>query len=286
MELRDYLARIGYSGEVMPTVTVLRNLHRQHMYAVPFENLDIALHREIVLDTERIHDKLVRDRRGGFCYEQNTLFAWALRTIGFRVEMLSGGVARPDGSYSPDFDHMCLLVRLPDSHEPERKEDDSDDDNSWLADVGFGDSFVEPLPFVLDDIHEERGWEYQIKREGERNVLRRRRSAVDRDNDGRDDGERNNHWKPQYQFTLTPRQLPDYKPMCIFHQTSPLSHFTQNRICSRATPTGRVTLTGSSIIVTQNGTRNETPVGSPAEFERLLKQQFGIALTGFSAAIT
>ena len=282
MQLPEYLARIGYSGEVTPTVAALRNLHRRHMFSVPFENLDIPLHREIVLDLEHIYDKIVRHHRGGFCYEQNAIFAWALRVIGFQADMLSAGVARPDGSYSPDFDHMCLLVRVPESGKSGREPEEGD--ASWLADVGFGDSFVEPIPFLLDHIHRERGWEYQITRDGDGYLLRRR-STVSNSEANRAKAD----WKHQYRFTLPPRQLSDYSQMCNYHQTSPLSHFTQNRICSRATPDGRVTLSGTAggttLIVTENGTRTDTPVESPADFERLLKQHFGIQLTGFSAGV-
>jgi N-hydroxyarylamine O-acetyltransferase len=254
MELREYLDRIGYSGPVEPTFELLRDLHRQHLYAIPFENLDIALKQEITLDLERVYEKIVQRGRGGFCYEHNGLFAWALRKIGFDVDILSARVARADGGYGRDFDHMLLLVRI--------------DGEPWVADVGFGDSFIEPLRFVVEETQEDRGLDYQIVREADGYLLRRREAT---------------EWKKQFLFTTEPRHMHEFTPMCVWQQTSPESAFTHKRVCSRATPAGRVTLTDTTLIVTEDGKRTETPVESVEEFERLLRQHFRIELTGLSA---
>ena len=221
------------------------------MLAVPFENLDIPLKCEIRLDLERIFEKIVTSRRGGFCYEQNGLFAWALREIGFDLDMLSARVARVDGSYGEEFDHMLLLVRV---------------EGEWLADVGFGDNFLEPLRLDTTSVQLDRGLEYQLVREGSGYLLLRREEGK---------------WERKYLFTLQPRRYPEYAGMCTYHQTSRLSSFTRKRVCSLATPSGRITLTEKALIVTENGQRTETPVASVAEFERLLIQHFGIGLTGF-----
>src|SRR5437868_13558713 len=130
MNVTAYLQRINYHGATAPTAETLRELHHAHMLAVPFENLDIHLGREIVLDDERLYAKIVERRRGGFCYELNGAFAGLLSALGFNVKKLAAGVARADGSFGPLFDHMALLVEL---EEP------------WLADVGFGEGFREPV---------------------------------------------------------------------------------------------------------------------------------------------
>jgi N-hydroxyarylamine O-acetyltransferase len=226
------------------------------MYAIPFENLDIPLKREIRLDLPRIYGKIVRERRGGFCYEQNALFAWALRETGFTVYMLSAGVARPGGDYSDEFDHMLLLVG-------------DRDGRQWLADVGFGDCFIEPLRFIEDAVQADRDADFRVLRGETTYVLQRRNAGTD--------------WKPVYRFTLIPRALGDFAARCVYQQTSPEAHFTQNRVCSRPTGDGRMTLTATSFIVTRNGARTEMPVESNADFERLLEEHFGIRLTGFAA---
>ena len=116
-----------------PSPAGLRQLQLAHLMAVPFENLDIHLGRAIVLDQAAFFEKVVRRRRGGFCYELNGLFAVLLRALGFGVTLLSARVAREDDSFSPEFCHLTLLVDLPGGG-PRR-----------LADVGFGDCFREPL---------------------------------------------------------------------------------------------------------------------------------------------
>src|SRR2546425_11964635 len=103
MDPRAYLERIGYSGSTRPTVNVLRRLHRRHLLSIPFENLDIHLHRPIILNEATLYDKIVKHRRGGFCYELNGSFASLLKKLGFDGSLLSARVARKRGGFSPDF---------------------------------------------------------------------------------------------------------------------------------------------------------------------------------------
>ncbi len=228
MDIKTYLKRINYRGSLAPTAETLRALQVAHLLAVPFENLSIHTGESIVLEDDALFDKVVKRRRGGFCYELNGLFAALLRALGFDVAMLSAGVANAEGSFGPDFDHMTLMVML---------------DQRWLADVGFGDSFYEPL---LLDKRDEQGQDaryYRIDDDGTHLIL------MQRDEDGK--------WKAQYRFTLQRYEYADYAGMCHYHQTSPKSHFTIARICSRATPDGRVTLSEMRLITTKNGERLE-----------------------------
>ncbi|HSU82317.1 MAG TPA: arylamine N-acetyltransferase [Thermoanaerobaculia bacterium] len=242
-----YLERIGYHGPLDPTAETLQRLHLAHLYAVPFENLSIHWGEPIQLDDEALFEKVVTRRRGGFCYELNGLFAALLRALGFDVAMLSAGVGRPAGEFSPDYDHMALLVTLEDR---------------WLADVGFGDSFREPLR--LDERGEQREGDLAYRVEetsGGRLILARR--------------EEGGSWRPQYRFGLEPHVFADYAEMCHFHQTSPQSHFTQNRICSLATPDGRVTLSGMKLITTRGGGKQERELDE-SEHAEALREIFGI----------
>ena len=104
MNVATYLRRINYPGSTEPTAETLGELHRAHMLAVPFENLDIHLGREIVLDDERLYAKIVEQQRGGFCYELNGAFAALLRELGFNVKKLAAGVARASGGFGPLFE--------------------------------------------------------------------------------------------------------------------------------------------------------------------------------------
>src|SRR4051794_25411559 len=119
-----YLRRIAYEETLVSSTPALLGLHVAHLMAVPFENLDIHRGRPIVLDVDALYAKIVTRRRGGFCYELNSLFAALLREAGFTVSLLSAEVARDDGSLSPPFDHLALLVET---------------EERWLVDVGFGD---------------------------------------------------------------------------------------------------------------------------------------------------
>lgn len=248
MEIQDYLQRIKYSGPLTPSAEVLRRLQHSHLLTVPFENLSIHSHEAIVLTDDALFEKIVVRKRGGFCYELNGLFAALLRELGFDVAMLSAQVANAEGVFGPDFDHMTLLVT---------------GEQRWLVDVGFGDSFLEPL--LLDETGEQVQGEraYRIASEGARRVLWQRLPGED--------------WKPDYRFTLQPFQYADYAAMCEYHQTSPNSHFTKARICSRATPSGRTTLSGMRLIETEHGERKERLVNSETEYSAILFETFGVS---------
>ena len=252
MDTTAYLERIGYRGSLEPTAETLRGLHLAHLLAVPFENLSIHAGEAIVLDDAALFDKIVARRRGGFCYELNGLFAALLRSLGFEVEMLSAGVAKSSGEFSHEFDHMTLVVKL---------------EERWLADVGFGDSFVEPLR--LDERGEQRQGvrAYRIVEDGDRLTLFQR--------------EPGGEWEAQYRFKLTPRVYADYAERCHFQQTSPESHFTSGRVCTLLTPGGgRVTLRGLRLIETDASGRRERELAGEEEYASALGERFGVVMRG------
>ena len=247
-DVQAYLDRIGYSGPTTPTLETLRATHRAHLLTVPFENLDIGLGRKIVIDEDAFVGKVVQLRRGGFCYELNGAFSALLRALGFQVKLLSAGVARDDGGRGPEFDHLALRVDL---------------DEPWLADVGFGDSFLDTLRLRVDLEQSDPAGRFQLVQAGDRIELKR---VFD------------GNWKRQYSFTLQPRRLNDFAAMCDYHQTSPDSHFTQNKICTLPTLEGRVTLSGMRLIETTDGRKTERTLTSQKEWEDQLRVRFGIVL--------
>jgi N-hydroxyarylamine O-acetyltransferase len=216
---------------------------------VPFENLDIHLGRSIIPDETLLFHKIVEGWRGGFCYELNGLFAVLLRELGFDVTLLSARVSRGNGSFGPEFDHLTLLVQL---------------EERWLADVGFGECFREPLRLDEPGEQIQKIGSYRLTQDGEDWVYWERDEA--------------GQWQPQYQFTLQPRQLTDFTEMCHYQQTSPESHFTQKRVCSLATPEGRVTLSDMRLIITSNGRQEERDLADQAAYVSALREWFGVAL--------
>jgi N-hydroxyarylamine O-acetyltransferase len=251
MNVEAYLERINYHGSLELTAETLRDLQVAHLKTVPFENLSIHAGEPIVLEGEALYKKIVEQRRGGFCYECNGSFAGLLRALGFQVEMLAAGVAHRQGGFGPIFDHMALSVTL---------------DERWLVDVGFGESFLEPL--LLDSREEQtQGTQsFRIDADNDHLILLRRNDSEE--------------WLPQYRFTLESFGFPDYEEMCRFHQTSPESHFTQNVICSRVTEDGRITLSDMRLVTTsgQERTRHAQLLTTREEYDRVLREQFGIVM--------
>jgi len=194
-------------------------------------------------------EKIVRERRGGFCYELNGAFAWLLERLGFRVTLLSARVANEQEILSQEFDHLALRVDLEDA---------------WLADVGFGDNFLEPLRLASHVEQQGAAGSFRLIDASQRWRLERH------DPDG--------PWHLQYDFSLAPRELTEFAGMCRYHQTSPDSHFTRNRICSLATSGGRVTLSGRRLIITSGGRKEEQTLATEADWLSALRDHFGVVL--------
>jgi len=253
MNISAYAERIHYTQHLKPDVETLHGLHMAHMRSIPFENLDISLKHPIKIDQDSIWSKLITQKRGGFCYELNGLFAWLLQQTGFDVTYLNARVFNRAGDLGIDFDHLALLVKMPDQSMP------------WLADVGFGDSFNEPLRF--DEVGEQ--------------VQGLRAYRLEKTPDGFITWQKNydGSWERLYFFDLQPHKFPEeYELACVYHQTSPTSSFTRKSIISKATAEGRISLEDGRLILTTNGQRTERPLQSQEEYERLLKADFDITL--------
>lgn len=132
MKLQDYFDRIGFGGGAKPDLPTFRALHRAHAQSIPYENLDVQLGAPVTREIGAIFDKIVRRRRGGWCYEMNGLLGWALEEIGFDVDFLAGGVTRDINGDAVVGNHLVLLVGV--------------DGRKWVGDVGFGDGLIEPSP--------------------------------------------------------------------------------------------------------------------------------------------
>jgi N-hydroxyarylamine O-acetyltransferase len=244
------LARIGASAPARLDADALGDLHEQFAAAVPFENLDIHLGRPIVLDLDRIVAKFVDERRGGFCFEMNTVFGALIASFGVPVDLLEGRVYG-SGDPSVRFDHLCLRVMLT---EP------------YLADVGFGACFRRPLRLADGRNQTDANGIYRI-------------------DDRADDTTAGDAWfdlvengKPVYRFSSTARSLAEFEPGCRYHQSSPDSHFTANSLCTRPTPTGRVTISGRLLIERVDGVRTERLIEDDAELLALYADRFGVVL--------
>jgi N-hydroxyarylamine O-acetyltransferase len=253
MDISAYLKRLKLSGPCQADLPTLQALQRAHLVAIPFENLDIHLKRPIFLDETSLWDKLITRKRGGFCYEVNGLFAGLLKEIGFGVTYLNARDYHPeDDAFGIDFDHLTLLIQIP------------NDTKRWLVDVGYGDTFTQPLN--IDDPEEQiqglRGYWVEPFKNGyqlwQRNY----------------DGSRERH----YFFDLIPHIFPDeYLDTCKYHQSSPKSIFTQKRIVSRLMEDGRVSLDEKGLLFTRIGERESVGLKED-ERAKALREYFDIIL--------
>ncbi|MFD9504033.1 arylamine N-acetyltransferase [Streptomyces sp. NPDC060035] len=243
-----YLERIGAARPARSDTAALRELQLRHLMTVPFENLSIHRGEDIVLEEERLIEKIVTERRGGFCYELNGAFAALLSALGFRVTLLQARAFGDGGRLGIPYDHMALRVET------------DDDTGPWLADVGFGDHAVRPL--ALDDRTEQEDpcgvFRFRAAPQGDLDLLR--------------GGSR------QFRLDLRPRTLADFRAGAWYHRTSPDSHFTRSLVCSRLTGTGRVTLSGRTLVTTVRGERHKTELGTDAEVLAAYDEHFGLRL--------
>jgi N-hydroxyarylamine O-acetyltransferase len=244
-----YLNRVGVTASTAGDAAGLRALHRAHQMTVPFENLSIHLSEPISLEEPDLIDKIVRRRRGGFCYELNGAFALLLEALGAQVSRVAARVYGEEASLSPPFDHLALIVRLADGSGP------------WLADVGFGSHSDYPLLLDVRDDQDDPAGRFRLADAG--------LGDIDVLKDG----------QPQYRLERRERTLADCVPTCWWQQTSPRSHFTRSTICSRLTPGGRVSISGRTLIQTQDGTRTEQRLDTDDALLAAYREHFGITLS-------
>jgi N-hydroxyarylamine O-acetyltransferase len=250
--VEQYLRRIDYDGATGVTVDTLRALHLAHMMSVPFENLDILLGQKIHLNGEALLEKVVNNRRGGFCYELNYTFSWLLSELGFKVSLL-GAQVFGDDQYGLPLDHMLLLVEI-----------EADMQNKqWIADVGFGDSFVEALP-LYGPAQSQMGSDYQLLKHGACVELQRKKPA--------------SAWQAQYKFELNALKFSEFEVMCHYQQTSPQSSFSHKSVCSMISPQGRQTISNGRFIDSTGPERAELPITTPSQYRQILQQHFNMVL--------
>lgn len=259
-----YLHRLGVERPEHPTADVLRRLHLRHLRTVPFENLSIHLGEEIVLEEERLVDKLVGAGRGGFCYEVNGAFGALLAALGFEVTLLAARSYGEEGRLGIPYDHLALRVG-------------TRDEGEWLADVGFGTHSHLPLRFGERGAQEDPGGVFRIAEAGPDAAGARGGAAGEaeaRDLDVIRDG------KPRYRLETRPRALADFTAGAWWHSTSPASHFTQSLVCSRLTEDGgRITLGGRRLTETSaDGRRTERDLGGDEEVLAVYRERFGMEL--------
>lgn len=245
--LKPYLDRIRYASEPLADLRTLNSLHEAHLAAVPFENLDILLGKPILLGLDALQRKLVADRRGGYCFEQNTLFRAALETIGFRVTSLAARVRIGARVVRPRT-HMLLRVET--------------DEGSHIADVGFGgDGPLHPLP--LDDTDPDEDATHRLTREGDGWWVLLGRVTGD--------------WTELYAFTLEPHYPVDFEMANHFTSTYASSPFVQFLTAQRTWRDRRAILRDRELQIVSRGTTERLEVRDPDHLLEILASHFDLS---------
>ena len=233
VDLNAYFERIGYAGAQTPTLETLRELHMRHTESIPFENLDPLLQRPVKLDAESLQRKLVDERRGGYCYELNGLFALVLDALGFRVTRLGARVVYlGDVNSFPPRPHMLLRVDV--------------GDESWIADVGFGGMVLTaPLRLAVDVVQETPHEPFRIVRWRDEYLM---------------EGLVREAWVPLYRFTLQEQAASDYDLVNWYVSTHPSSLFVNFLVASRPAPGVRYALRNNELATHRlnGGTERQT----------------------------
>ncbi|MEM9326888.1 MAG: arylamine N-acetyltransferase [Bacteroidota bacterium] len=247
-----YLNRIGLlKEEVEVSAAGLQRLHAAHVFSIPFENLDIHTGRSIELDIAHLKKKIVDDRRGGFCYELNYLFHHLLTSLGFDADILAARIFRDDLE-GPEFDHMCIWVRL---------------EEDWLVDVGYGNLFIQPLRLNRDAAQQERDKAFKIERQQRDHFL------LWESDDGVD-------FFRRYSFRTIPVEIASFGPQCQLKQTSQDSYFVQNLICTIPTPAGRKSIFNCRFTEKDRDTETETVIQDEFRLNDLLEEHFDLKIDG------
>ena len=242
MELARYLTRIGVTGRPEPTPAWLARLHRAHLEAIPYENLDVALGRPVSIEPVAAYRKLVEGGRGGWCYEMNGLLAWALRESGFAVDLLAATVRRRLADQTVSGNHLALLVHL---------------DRPYLADVGFGDGLMEPIPLEAG-IFRQGAFEFGLESVDGRWIFHNQADTG----------------APSFDFTTTPVEAGWFATPSTILQTSDDSPFRRGTVCQRLVAGRYLTLRGALLRTT--GSAETKVIESAGEYADSLERHFGI----------
>jgi N-hydroxyarylamine O-acetyltransferase len=245
LDLAAYLQRIGYTGELDTDEKTLSALHLAHARSIPFENLDILLGRAVSLELDRVQDKLVQQRRGGYCFEQNTLFAGVLRELGFTVTALAARVRQRQTRPLPRT-HMCLLVHA--------------GGQQWIADVGFGgEGLLQPVLLTGAPVQQFQ-WAYRVLEESPGlHVLQ---------------SLRDDRWGDLYAFSLEAQQHADIEMANYYVSTHPDSRFVRTLTVQLPAPDRRQILRNRELTTDAGGTLHSVVITDNEQLLEVLAQNF------------
>ena len=246
----SYFDRIDYNGGTDISEETLYELHVSHTLNIPFENLDVYYKKPVLLDEASLFNKIVKNRRGGYCFEMNGLFSIVLKRIGFKItDLLARGTL--DGINYTAKTHQVLLVEI--------------NEKKWLADVGFGnDGIIAPLLLKEDQDQKQFAHTYCLLKDPKYGYVLQKKIK--------------DKYVSLYAFDMNKCHPIDFIMSNHFTATFPESFFTKMRMCTMPTRKGRITLTDKQLKTVKNGVISETAVENDDRFNVILKEYFKLDL--------
>jgi len=248
MDKKEYLNRIKYTDIIEVSDDVLFHLHQQHIYQIPFENLDVYYKRIFDLYIFKVYQKIITNLRGGFCYELNLLFNWLLKEIGFSSHIIASRIINEHGVLGSEFDHMSLYVKT-------KKE--------FLVDVGYGDLFVTPIEIKSGVQWDGRNY-FRIDKYSKEYLLSMSADGI--------------NFQKRYSFDLNNATEENFNAICLDKQTNPESYFVKNVICTKPTESGRVTIFNDKFIEKNGEYKNETIIKGEDDLKSHLQEKFNVVV--------
>ncbi|HET9030978.1 MAG TPA: arylamine N-acetyltransferase [Candidatus Aquilonibacter sp.] len=241
--LHQYLRRIEYGGPLHPSRQTLHALHRAHLLAIPFENVDVQLREKRPFTLDAVFEKIVEQRRGGWCYEMNGLFGWALGELGFKADYIACAVDRQKNGDRALMNHLALIVHL---------------DQPFLADVGFGNGLAAPMPLREGTFNDGR-FDFRLTRDGDWWRFHNHRLE-----------------SMTYDFTQEPHAYEQFEHKARMLATTAESPFVQNLIAIKLLEDGMVRLTNAAFTRYDANEMVEETAPNAAELARILKEHFDL----------
>lgn len=254
MNVSEYMKRIGYDETLQPSYEVLKSLIYKHAMSIPFENIDIQNKVPIKLDPVKFFDKVIRNERGGYCYELNGLFYGLLVSLGYQVRRVMGRVVS-GRNIGPEYDHLALIVTI--------------GGEDYLVDVGFGDFALQPLSITTNRLQSDGRASFAISDHGMMDG--RIYKKVEKVN------ELNTDLSVKYYFTTNEESLDDFSFMNEHQQMHPDSHFVRNYICTMPTEHGRISILNNKAVFTYKNQKRSRTVNED-ERSYLVSKYFGISI--------
>lgn len=258
-----YLQRIGFEGEPKVDLETLIKLHRCQAFSIPFENFDVHINGKVEIEKQAVLDKLIKQGRGGYCYELNGAFHDLLTAIGFKVKYLA---SRPMMGYTElrPKTHMILMVEL--------------QGEQYLADVGFTSlNIIEPIKIEPGVIHHQYGQCFRILQDKERGYIFQSKASSKTENGG--------EWESCYSFDLTEQQYIDFKLANFFNSNSSESICTNMIIAGIYSEEGRVRLLNNKFEIRLKSRDEDIMVENEDHLSSLINEFFRIVLSANHASL-